>query len=575
MKDKAAAGWICRNSKTQLFPMLTLILGNALFAGCGVLFALASRGVIDGAVAGERNALIAHGLWLFAVIVLQLILRLLCRSLEARIQGRLEMSYRQKLLGKLLNKDYAHTSGYHSGELLNRLTGDIIVVSEGVTGIVPEFAGLLTKLISALTVLCVFDPSFTLVFALGGLALFFTARYFRKRLKRLHRNVQEKDGMLRSFMQELLESLAVVKIFGAEKAMETRAAERGQDHYKAKLGKNNVSILANSGFSFTFSIGYLYALVWGAFGLMTQTVSFGTLTAILQLVGQVQIPFTGLSGLFPKACGVIASAERMIELENLPDEIEMNEGEIDAAAAYRDMCSIRLTDVSFRYDRDIVLAGACLTIDKGDFAVVSGLSGIGKTTLFNLLLGVYAPTGGSIYITLNNGERIPADRHTRKLFAYVPQGNLLLSGSVRDSVAFACAEATDEEIMAAAEVSCAAEFINALPDGLDTMIGEKGFGLSAGQAQRLAIARAVLCGAPILLLDEATSALDEDTEERALENIRRMADRTCLIISHRKAAFSICNKEIRIRNGRIQAIELQAMGIQTVERRDRRACHTA
>ncbi|MDD4238165.1 MAG: ABC transporter ATP-binding protein [Desulfotomaculaceae bacterium] len=555
MTDRKTLAWIYQNSKAQLIPMLSLILGNALFAGCGVLFALASRGVIDGAVAGEKHTLIIQGMGLFAVIVLQFVLRVLCRSLQVRIQGRLEMGYKTKLLGKILHKDYAHTTKYHSGELLNRLTSDITVVSEGITSILPEFAGLVTKLLGALAVLCVFDPTFALIFTAGGLLLFFTTKYFREKLKHLHKNMQEKDGVVRSFMQELLGSLMVVKVFGAGREMKAKAAALQQEHYQQKLKKNTVSILANSGFAFIFSAGYLYALVWGAFGLMTKTISFGTLTAILQLVGQVQTPFTGLSGMLPKLYGVIASAERLIELEILPDEIEINKEDLNAAAVYRDMRSIKLEDVSFRYDRDIVLARANLTIDKSDFVMVSGPSGTGKSTLFKLFLGVFAPTEGTIGIELKNGERIPADRHTRKFFAYVPQGNLLLSGTIRESIAFVNARATDEEIMAAAEVSCAAEFIRTLPQGLDTIIGEKGLGLSEGQVQRLAIARAVLCGAPVLLLDEATSALDEATEERLLKNIKKMTDKTCLIISHKKAAFAICNKEIRIDNGRLKILE--------------------
>ncbi|AOY77993.1 ABC transporter ATP-binding protein [Clostridium formicaceticum] len=555
MKDKQTLAWLYENSKTQLFPLLILILGNALFAGCGVLFALASRGVIDGAAAGEKHILIKQGVWLFFVIVLQLLLRILCRNIEVRIQGRLEMSYKTKLLGEIFQKDYAHTGKYHSGELMNRLTSDIIIVSEGVTTILPDFVGLLTKLLSAFVVLCVFDRTFALIFAAGGLLLFLTTKYFREKLKYLHKNVQEKDGVVRSFMQEVLESIIVVKIFGVEHEMEDKAAGLGGEYYREKIKKNTISILANSGFSFIFSMGYLYALVWSSFGLVAKTISFGSLTAILQLVGQVQTPFTGLSGLLPKVYGVIASAERMIELENLPDEIEINKQDINIAAIYTDMQSIKLEDISFRYDRDIVLSHADLTIEKGDFAAVSGISGIGKSTLLKLLLGVFSACDGTISIKLNTGEQIPIDRHTRKLFAYVPQGNLLLSGTIRENIAFVNSNATDEEIMAAAQVSCAAEFIMTLPHGLNTVIGEKGQGLSEGQAQRLAIARAVLCGAPILLLDEATSALDEATEESLLNNIKEMTDKTCIIISHKKAALSVCNKEIRIENTAVKTTE--------------------
>jgi ATP-binding cassette subfamily B protein len=288
---------------------------------------------------------------------------------------------------------------------------------------------------------------------------------------------------------------------------------------------------------------------------VAKTLSFGTLTAILQLVGQVQAPFSGLSGLLPKMYSVIASAERLIELENLPDEREINHQTISVPATYTNMYSITLKDVSFGYDREPVFDHVHLKIKKGDFVVVSGLSGIGKSTLFLLLLGVFAPSQGAICIILKNGEQIPLDRHTRKLFAYIPQGHLLLSGTIRENIAFVNPGAAEEEIMVAAQISCAAEFIAKLPLGLDTVIGEKGQGLSEGQMQRLAIARAVLSGAPILLLDEATSALDEATEEKLLKNLKQMTDKTCIIISHKKAAFSVCNREIQIENNAIITTE--------------------
>lgn len=535
--------------------MLAMILSNGLFAACSILFALASRGIIDGAAAGDKNALIRQSLWLLAVIMLQFMMRILSRSLEIRIQGKLELNYRRNIIGKLLTKDYAHTIKHHSGELMNRLTGDVSIVTEGSATILPELTALFTRLFGAISVLYVFDPAFTLVFIASGVLLLLTTKLFRGRLKHLHKSMQEKDGVVRSFMQELLENLVVIKTFGAEREMESKTAGLGQEHYKAKIRKNTVTILANSGFYFVFSIGYLYALIWGAFGLMAATVSFGTLTAVLQLVGQVQIPFAGLSGFIPKLYGVIASAERLIELENLPDETDRNKGELHAAAVYSAMQRIRLEDVSFRYDRELVLHHTELTIEKGDFAVIAGRSGIGKSTLIMLMLGIFTPVNGNIGIELDTDERIPVDKHTRKLFAYVPQNNLLLSGSIRENIAFINANASDERIMAAADISCAAEFICALPHGLDTVIGEKGLGLSQGQAQRLAIARAIACDAPILLLDEATSALDEATEKKLLHNIRQMTDKTCIIISHKKAAFDLCNKEIRIENGRLKTRE--------------------
>ncbi|MHB8125268.1 MAG: ABC transporter ATP-binding protein [Desulfitobacteriaceae bacterium] len=565
MKDRQTLLWLYKNSKAQLFPMLALIFSNAAFSGCGILFALACRSVIDSAAAGEKSALPVQGLGLFAVILLQLILRILCRNLEVRIQGRLEMTFKAKLFGEILRKDYVHTIKYHSGELMNRLTGDIAVTSEGLTALLPNLVGLVTKMSLALAVLYIFDPLFALIFACGGLALFFGVRFFRGKLKGLHKRVQEQDGAVRSFMQEILENILVVKTFGVETEMQAKAEGSGQEHYKAKLKKNTFSILANSGVSLAFSMGYLYALLWSAFGLAEKTISFGTLTAILQLAAQVQTPLSGLSGLIPMAYSVMASAERIMELENLPEEWETNQRDIHVQAAYEKTDSLFFKDVSFGYDRELVFSHADLTINKGDFVIVSGLSGIGKSTLCKLLLGVFAPTAGIIGLKLHSGEQLPMDRYTRKLFAYVPQGSLLLSGTIRENISLVKPQATEEEIMAAAEVGCAAEFISTLPDGLNTVIGEKGKGLSEGQVQRLAIARAILSGSPILLLDEATSALDEATEKKLIYNIRNLAGKTCILISHKKTALSVCDKEIRIENG----------SLVTVERRRQHAAHTA
>ncbi len=553
MKDKQTLLWLYRNSKTQLIPMMALLLGNVLFAVCGVLFALFSRNVVDGAVAKETHLLIIYGGLLLLIIVSQMIIRIFCRSTEARIQGRLEMGYKSKLLQQILHKEYAGTAPYHSGELMNRLTSDITVTSEGVTTIPPNFVRLMTKMLGAFGVLCFLDLFFALIFVAVGLFVFFTVRFFRERLKYVHKNMQEKDGRLRSFIQELLESIIVLKIFNVETAMEEKAQQLQQNHYQAKLKKNNLSIFANSGISTVFALGYLFALLWSAYGLVNGTISFGTLTAILQLVGQVQTPFSELSGLLPQVYAGLASAERIREIENLPDEKQINRQL--GTEIYQDLHSIEFEQVSFGYDREMVLCQVDLSIRKGDYVGIRGLSGIGKSTLLYLLLGIFEPTTGSINLKLNNGKRIPIDRHTRKLFAYVPQGNSLLSGSIRENIALVNAQTGDDEIMRAAQVSCAADYINRLPRRLDTIIGEKGHGLSEGQAQRIAIARAILSDRPILLLDEAGSALDKGTEKQLLNNINRMTDKTCLIISHKKAAQDVCNKEIIITGTKVKIYE--------------------
>jgi ATP-binding cassette subfamily B protein len=278
--------------------------------------------------------------------------------------------------------------------------------------------------------------------------------------------------------------------------------------------------------------------------------TYGTVTAIIQLVNQVQSPFVSLSGIMPKYYTTIASAERIMELDDLPNEKEINQSDINVSATYKSLKSIEFENISFKFDRDIILDNTSLSIKKGDFVAIMGISGIGKSTLLKLLLGVFNLNFGKIYLDTNNGK-IPIDKNTRKLFSYVPQGNMLISGTIKDNITFINPDASDAEIEEAIRISCAKQFIDELPLGLETVIGEKGLGLSEGQVQRLAIARSLLADSPILLLDEATSALDEKTEKEFLTNLKALDNVTCIIVSHKKAALDICNKTIQIKNGKI------------------------
>lgn len=550
MKNENALNWIVRCSRGQLSGMVLLVLGNAVFSVCGVSLAVFAKMIIDAAQQGDKDSLIRYSVILLAVILLQTGLRILCKTLEVKISSRLEIKYKTDLFSQIIKKDYLKISEFHSGELMTRLTSDVNVVSTAVTTLVPNVVSMLTRLVCAFVVLFMLDKIFALLFLVAGLALFVFTRLFRGSMKKLHRRVQETDGKVRSFMQETIESLLVIKIFGVGKKMREKSEEYQEENYDAKMHKNRWSVFANTGFSMVFSFGYLFGLVWSGLKLCTGSISFGTLTAIMQLVSQVQIPFSNLSGIVPQYYSMLASAERIIEIENMPSSKALNDKNINTAEIYENLEKIGFDDVTFSYDRDTVLENVSFDINKNDFFVISGISGIGKSTLFKLLVGVLPPQSGKVSIS-SGGKEYAVDKYTRPLFAYVPQGNMLFSGTIRENIKFIKSDATDKEIMEAAKISCADEFINELPQGLDTVLLENGHGLSEGQVQRLAVARAVLTGAPVLLLDEATSALDERTETQLLTNIRGLNNKTCIIISHKNAAYKICNKELIIENRKI------------------------
>ncbi len=556
IKDRNTLKWIYKSTKKQLPAVFLLVLANAIMSALGVVFAFKCSAVIDTALSGDRHGLISSLCFLLLLIGIQIIVKIVCQNLSVRICAKTEIAFKSQLFSNIMRKDYSMITAFHSGELLTRLTSDVSIVSDGVVTLLPSVVAMVTRLIFAAAALIMLDPGFALIFVAVGILILFISGLFKKLMKRLHKLVQETDGRLRSFLQESIGGILMIKVFGIEDKIDETAAAYQEENYKAKMKRRTISIAANTGLSLVFQLGYVFAFGWGAFRLINHTITAGMVTAILQLVNQIQTPFAGMSGVLPKYYSILASSERIMEIENMPAEQGEASAAIDPQAAYEKLDSIRFENISFSYDRDVVLNCASLEIKKGDFAVISGISGIGKSTLMKLLLGVINPDSGSIFLSFKDGERRIADKSTRPLFSYVPQGNLLLSGTLRKAITIIKPDASDDEIDRALKISCADKFIKDFPLGLETVIGEKGFGLSEGQVQRLAVARAILSDEPVILLDEATSALDEETEKQLLTNIRAMENKTCIIISHKKAAYDICDKEIRIENKKIYTREI-------------------
>lgn len=543
--------WLTAICKKQIPMIAFIVFVNVVHGVTSVAFANFSKRVIDGATEYKSlDYVIKFAFALLGVVLLQMVLSLLRTGLADRCKGRIDILLKRHLLDVIIEKDYASVSKYHSGDLQNRLFNDINIVSDSFTKIVPNAVFFVTKLLSSLIYLIIIDKIFALVFVVGGIIVFIVTRSFRKTLKRLHKKVQETEGKTRSFIQEFVTNLLAVKAFSVEEKMQKHTDELQEENFKAFMKRRNFSIFANTGLGTVFNVGSVFAIAFGAYRILIGAMTYGTVTAMIQLVNQVQSPFVSLSGIVPQYFSGIASAERLMEIETLPDEADINKQSFDKDELYESLKSITFDNISFKYDRDIILNSTSYTVNKGDFVAIIGISGIGKSTLLKLLLGMFRVQEGEILLNTSNGS-ISVDKNTRKLFAYVPQGNMILSGTIRDNLTFINENATNQEIQQAIEISCAKQFIDELPDGLDTVIGEKGLGLSEGQIQRLAIARSILSKSPVLLLDEATSALDEKTEKQFLTNLKAMKNVTCIIVTHKKSALDICNKTIQIIDGKI------------------------
>ncbi|MBE5737011.1 MAG: ABC transporter ATP-binding protein [Clostridiales bacterium] len=548
MKKNSTLKWIFDNSKKQRVKIVLLLIGNALFSLLSVVFALLIREIIDSAsVHKDVDRLISFAVAIICVVFLQFGFRVFINALTENIKARLELDYKSQLFRSILNKKHEKLNGYHSGELLTRLTSDVSIVSDGVSSILPTVVSALSRLICAVVVLVVLDPIFALAFFVAGSLVFLVITFLREKLKGYHKKTQETDGKVRSFMQECIENLLAVKVFAVNEKIEGQANALQEKNYKIKMKRMRYSVVGHATYNFIFSAGYLFALIYGGVKILNGVLTYGSLSAILQLVNNVQVPFASLSNVLPKYYAMIASAERIMEIEEVEEEPKAIK--INKEAVYKKMNGIAIENVSFTYDRDKVLDNASIYINKGDFVAITGTSGVGKSTLMKLMLGVYPLDSGKVYI--DSGEPLALDNSTRPLFSYVPQGNMLFSGTLRDNVTFIRSDASDEEIDRALTISLAKQFIDQLPEGLNTVVGENGVGLSEGQIQRIAIARAVLTRSPILLLDEATSALDEHTEKMVLDNLKTIEDITLIIVTHKKAALEICNRNIQIKQKKI------------------------
>lgn len=591
-QDKVTYAWLFAQSRAQHGRIVALSVLCTVQAAVLVSFALACRAVIDQAVAGNIDGLLASAAILAGVIIAQLVLRLAINSTQECIRARFALELRKSMLDSIFAARFGKVLHFHSGELSNRMFSDVQVVSNGVATIIPSFVSMLMQLVFAIAVLALISPPMVALFAAAALLSFVLARTLRGRLKALHKTVQEKEGAVRVFLQEALEHQLVIRSFGAQPATSARADTLQEDHFTAQMRRRGYSIAANASFSFFFNALYAVALTWCAFELLHGAMSYGTLMAVLQLVARIQAPVSSLSGMLPQLYQTLASAERLMEVAELPH----SEGclPVTAEEFYQRLSGVRMRDLAFSYDDEeaedgpasveeveepVSLTCADVFVPKGSFVVVEGPSGSGKSTLFKLLLGAYDAEGFAYELAVGSATSaaaapdapagsvstgapltdapasafaVPACSASQVppgAFAYVPQDNFLFAGSIRENVAFAASDTTDDQVKRACEVACAWDFVEELPLGLDTMIGEHGQGLSQGQLQRLAIARAVCSGAPVMVLDEVTSALDDATEAAVLANIASLPGKTIFVAAHRAKAREFATMRLHVEDG--------------------------
>jgi len=454
---------------------------------------------------------------------------------------------RLKLLDQMLRVEWLEISKYHSGDVLTRLKSDVNILSGGISELIPQIAYLIVQLVISFFTLYYYDSTLAIFAVVLGPMTVLVSWSISKRLKRIQTNVQEAESRYSTFLQECLENILTIKSFVAEDESAEKFSILLNERILWIKKKTRLTAVAGTVISVFFSLGYLVAFVWGAYKISQGLITFGTMTIFLSLASRIQMPIYSLAKTVPQLATIGASADRINELQNLPIEPQ------NCGASLSDIVDvgIEFQNVSFGYSEDIVLDNIQLKITPGDFVAIVGVSGVGKTTLVRLIMSLIRPCEGSVIFLMNGSFTISAQRAARSIIAYVPQGDTLFCGTIAENLKMGNPDATLEDMYAALK-SAAAEFVFTLPDRLETVIGERGKRLSDGQAQRIAIARAIIRHSPLLILDEATSSLDLETEYRILQELRKLEDHpTCIIVTHRKSILNICNRQILIEQGAI------------------------
>ncbi len=537
-----AMAQVYRWSKCIHGRILWICVINVVWVCCSLAVTLVTKELVDAAVSSHRDLLWQNGFMLLGLVLIQIAFGFTLSWVRIKASSKLQHHLQGTVIQDIMMKEYANLKRYHSGELVNRVFSDAGVIRGGVLGILPGIISTLVSFIGAATILIALDWRFVLLLAGAGIIGTALVLLFRRPMKERHMRMQKAEDKLHASIQETFENIRLIKASLSEKRVFRQIDSRQNTMEKEQVRQGKFNAVLNSSMGMMFTFSWLFCMLWGCAAIFRGEMTYGSLAAMIQLIGRVQGPIANIVSIVGEIYQVVASAERLMEVTDLPSET--------MGKSLTDFDEISIVHASFRYDdgTEDVLQDISCTIRKGEFVALTGTSGGGKSSLFQLLLGIYPPNSGKVSFRKGKLET-SACRESRALFAYVPQGNTLFSGTLRENLVMFTDEATEIQIDEALKAACIDDL--AAEIGLDAELGERGVGISEGQAQRVAVARALLSGAPILLLDESTSALDEETEAKMLKNISAMRDKTCLIVTHRRAALSICDYRLHLTEGRM------------------------
>ena len=534
--------WLYRHSEGVRVRLVANVLLGILNVGLNLAFIFVCKRIVDIATGVVQGDIVT-----FTIVVLSLIVcRLAVSAVNVRIEqlssSKLNFIIRRDLYSNLLNSEWAGKELRHSGDTLNRLETDVNNVVSVIVSDAPQFITTLVQLIAATVFMCMMQWKLALLLVVMTPLFLAFSRVFFKKLREMTRGIRDTESQVQSHLQESLQHRVVIKSMESEARMEDRLEELQNMEYAQVERRTRLNVFARTLVGAAFSFGYIAAFLWGAFGIWKGTLTFGIMTAFLQLVGQIQRPVVNMTHQIPSFVNATASIDRLMELEDAP------RGETGTGHYMEGVAGIKVEHLSFHYpdSTDDVIKDLSFDFPPGSRTAVIGETGVGKSTLVRIMLSLLKPDKGEVYIYDNN-QQVKVSARTRCNMVYVPQGNSLFSGTIRDNLYIGDPEASEERMWKALDIA-AAEFVKDLPDGLDTKCGEGGAGLSEGQAQRIAIARGLLRPGSILLLDEFSASLDPETEQRLMDNLsKEAAGKTMVFIAHREKVMASCERTLHLK----------------------------
>lgn len=537
--------WLWNASGGFRMAIAGCALTGTLHVGVSLYFVYVCKHLIDIATGVSEDHLTTYIASLVLCLVLQLLLSIIRSRLAARTEIRLRNELHRRLYVHLMGSCWSGRDTLHTGDVLNRLEEDVVTLTDALCRTIPAVFITLMQLCGALWFLAQLDIRLTgiLVFIMP-IALLLSKSYVRK-MRRMSRDIRDTDSLIQSHLQENLQHRILIRTLEYTAQSVIRLVTLQGTLQNKIMHRTDLSVFSRSMVQIGFMTGYAVAFLWGVFGLQNGTVTFGMMAAFLQLVAQIQRPMVDLSRQIPAFIRVFTSTERLAELADLPQEQQGSPIRLSGTLG------IRIRNLAYAYpgSKRKVLDGFTYDFMPGSLTAIVGETGVGKSTLIKLILALFQPDEGEIRF-YNKEQEVTASPLTRCNLSYVPQGNTLVSGTIRDNLLMGNPNATEEELCSALRTA-AADFVFSLPEGMNTLCGERGSGLSEGQAQRIAIARGLLRPGGILLLDEPTSSLDNETEQLLLQRLsERLEEKTLILISHRETITRLCTAVVRLEKNR-------------------------